>query len=193
MTVGTSTFMGLALPLFGQSEIAQTTLGTDILTITGLASQTGDFIVARNSTGGEEFVVSSSGLVTARGLALSGVNTFTASPLAFTISSTVSTNYGISFTLGASAVVDALIKYTAGITGATTSVFQVASSNGPTYLLSIATSAGAGVGAAASNGFFAITKSYVSAPSTVIPMAGVKMLAGSKAYWILAIPDTGLA
>ena len=193
MTEGTSTFMGLAPALLGESEIIQQTAATDILSITGAASQSGDFIVAQNSTGTELFVVSSSGLVTAKGLNLSGVSTFAAGTVIdLTISSTVSTNYGISFTLGASAVADALFKYTAGITGATTSVFQVSSSNGPSYLLSVGTSAGAGVGAAVNNGFFDASLVLNSAPSTAIAYAGVKMLAGSKAFYLLAIPDTGI-
>ena len=194
MAEGSKTYNGLAVPLFGESEIKQQALASDILTLTGAASQSGDFIVAQGSTGTEYFVVSSSGLVTAAGLALTGASTVTGGTLGFTISSTTATNYGIGFTLGASAVVDALIKYTAGITGATTSVFQVSSSNGPTYLLSIASSAGAGAGAAQSNGFFTAPNFYyVSAPTTAIPMGAIKILAGSKAYYIPVIPDTGMA
>lgn len=175
MAEGTKTYEGLAVPLFGESEIQQQTAATDLLTLTGASSMSGDFVVMQNSTGAELLVIGYKGTVD------------------FAIGSTTSTNYGIGFTLGASAVADALIKYTAGITGATTSVFQVSSTNGPTYLLSIGTSAGAGVGAAANNGFFTATKSYVSAPSTVIPMGAIKILAGSKAYYILCIPDTGMA
>lgn len=175
MAEGTKTYEGLAVPLFGESEIQQQTAATDLLTLTGASSMSGDFVVMQNSTGAELLVVGYRGTVD------------------FAIGSTTSTNYGIGFTLGASAVADALIKYTAGITGATTSVFQVSSTNGPTYLLSIGTSAGAGVGAAANNGFFTASKSYISAPSTVIPMGAIKILAGSKAYYILCIPDTGMA
>jgi hypothetical protein len=175
MTEGTKTYEGLAVPLYGESEIKQQALATDLLTLTGAASMSGDFMVIQNSTGAELIVVGCNGTVD------------------FAIGSTTSTNYGIGFTLGASAVADALIKYTAGITGATTSVFQVSSTNGPTYLLSIGTSAGAGIGAAASNGFFTASLKYVSAPSTAIPMGAVKILAGSKAYYIPCIPDTGMA
>lgn len=188
MAEGTKTFMGLSVPLFGESEIQQQTAATDLLTLTGAGSMSGDFLVLQNSTGAELFVISNSGAITAGTMALTDQH------LGFTISSTTSTNYGISFALGASAVCDALIKYTAGITGATTSVFQVSSSNGPTYLLSIASSAGAGVGAAQSNGFFTAPNFYyVSAPTTSIPMGAIKILAGSKAYYIPVIPDTGMA
>jgi hypothetical protein len=180
MTEGTSTFQGLGVPLFGESEIQQQTAATDLLTLTGAASMSGDFLVLQNSSGAELLVVSASGALEPH-------------TIEFALSSTVSTTHAVGFTLGASAVVDALFKYTAGITGATTSVFQVSSTNGPTYLLSVATSAGAGTGAAVNNGFFTASMKYISAPSTAIPMGGIKMLAGSKAYYIPCIPDTGMA
>src|SRR4030065_2072289 len=78
MAEGTSTFMGLAPALLGESEIKQQTAATCILTVTGAASQSGDFIVCQNSTGTEYFVVSSSGLVTmgTAGLSIAGVAAF---------------------------------------------------------------------------------------------------------------------
>jgi len=63
MAEGTSTFMGLAVPLYGESEIQQTTLATDIVTLTGVASQTGDFFVCQSSTGTESFVVDVNGRI----------------------------------------------------------------------------------------------------------------------------------
>src|SRR3989304_6929589 len=88
MAEGTSTFMGLSPALLGESEIKQQTAATDIVTITGVAGQTGDYIVAQNSTGTEHFVVSSSGLVTATGLSLSGVAAFTGAVTMARVSST---------------------------------------------------------------------------------------------------------
>ena len=63
MAEGTDTYMGLAVPLYGESEITQQTLGNDILSITGAASQTGDFLVLQNSSGTERFVVEDGGNV----------------------------------------------------------------------------------------------------------------------------------
>ena len=57
MAEGTSTYMGLAVPLFGESEIRATTAANDILTFTGAASQSGDFIVCQHSTATTEKVV----------------------------------------------------------------------------------------------------------------------------------------
>lgn len=67
MTVGTCTYMGLALPVKGEAELAQTTAATDILTITGAGSQSGDFLVCRISDGTEKFAVDVSGNVVAAG------------------------------------------------------------------------------------------------------------------------------
>ena len=63
MTVGTRTYEGRAVPLKGESNIVQETLGTDIITITGAASQTGDFLVCRNSSGTEKAVITKDGVM----------------------------------------------------------------------------------------------------------------------------------
>jgi len=67
MTVGDRTFKGLAVPLSGEFELKQETLGTDFMTMTGVTSQTADFIVCRNSSLTEKFVVDKDGVVTAAG------------------------------------------------------------------------------------------------------------------------------
>src|SRR3990172_1841376 len=65
MAEGNKTFEGLAVPLLGESEIQQQTAATDILTLTGAASQTGDFLVLQNSTGADavEISVTSTGAI----------------------------------------------------------------------------------------------------------------------------------
>jgi len=59
MAPGNKAFKGLAVPLWGESEIAQVALASDILTITGVASQSGDYLVMRDSDGVEDFVFNS--------------------------------------------------------------------------------------------------------------------------------------
>ena len=61
MTAGDKTYGGLGVPLNGEFEIKQTTLGTDIMTISGATSQTGDFIVCRDVDGTEKFVIDKAG------------------------------------------------------------------------------------------------------------------------------------
>ena len=214
MAEGTSTFMGLAPALLGESEIKQQTAATDIVTITGAASQTGDYIVAQNSTGTEHFVVSSSGLVTATGVSLSGVAAFTGAVTMSGVSSTTSAGLTVSVTstgaiaeygtmpnaivvaASSKSVLHSIIQYQSGAgseVGTCDTFFSVVGSKAPSYLLSVGATK-AGIGAAVSNGFFTATNFYyVSAPSTAIPMGAIKILAGSKAFYIPCIPDTGMA
>ena len=61
MAEGTSTFEGLAAPLFGEYEQTQQTIANDMVTLTGKASMSGDFVVCQNSSGTELFYVDKSG------------------------------------------------------------------------------------------------------------------------------------
>lgn len=61
MTIGKRTYEGLAVPLKGESKIEQETLGTDILSIKGAASQTGDFLVFMDSDEAEKSYIDSAG------------------------------------------------------------------------------------------------------------------------------------
>ena len=61
MAEGTSTFEGLAAPLYGEYEQTQTTVGTDMVTLTGKTSMTGDFLVCQTSACVEVFVVGVTG------------------------------------------------------------------------------------------------------------------------------------
>ena len=63
MAEGSDSFKGLAVPLFGDFEIKQRTAATDVMTITGAASQTGDFIVCQNSSGTEKLTISHAGYI----------------------------------------------------------------------------------------------------------------------------------
>ncbi len=53
MAEGNNTFEGLAVPLFGESEIQQQTSTTDILTLTGASGMAADFLVCQDSSGNE--------------------------------------------------------------------------------------------------------------------------------------------
>lgn len=72
MAEGTGTYEGLAVPLFGESEITQQTAATDIITLTGAASMAGDFLVCQNSSGTELFIVNVDGDLEATDIVASG-------------------------------------------------------------------------------------------------------------------------
>lgn len=65
MPEGSTHYKGLAVPLYGESEIKQSTAATDILTLTAATGASGDFLVAQTAGGGEVFVVGAAGEVTA--------------------------------------------------------------------------------------------------------------------------------
>ena len=72
MAEGTSTFEGLAVPLFGEYEQTQQTIANDMVTLTGKASMSGDFLVCQNSTGTELFILNKDGDIEATDIVASG-------------------------------------------------------------------------------------------------------------------------
>jgi len=80
MAEGTKTYKGLAVPLYGESEIKQSTAATDIMTLTAITGATGDFLVAQTAGGGEVFAVDDAGDVSLRRLIVGTVNSPTTAP-----------------------------------------------------------------------------------------------------------------
>lgn len=64
MAEGSKAYKGLAVPLYGESEIKQSTAASDILTLTAISGATGDFLVCQTAGGGEVFVVAADGQLT---------------------------------------------------------------------------------------------------------------------------------
>jgi len=107
------------------------------------------------------------------------VTTLSEGPNAFTVTAT------------SKSIFNAIIEYDSGDApvGSCGVFLAVDGSKAPTYLLSVASSK-LGIGAATDNGFFNASVDF--SPSTASAWAGLKILAGSKAYYILAVPDTGV-
>ena len=72
MATGTDTFEGLSLPRLGSYQQEQQTIGNDMMTLTGKASMSGDFLVCENSSGTELFVINKDGDIEATDLVASG-------------------------------------------------------------------------------------------------------------------------
>jgi len=66
MATGTDAYKGLAVPLFGDFNIKQRTAATDMMTLTGITAQSGDFMVCEDSAGNELVVVKETGDVQLR-------------------------------------------------------------------------------------------------------------------------------
>lgn len=72
---------GLGVPLNGDFEIRQRSTTLDCMTITGVSSGTGDYIVCQDSSGTETFVVATGGVTVAGTLTQTGVASFAAQPV----------------------------------------------------------------------------------------------------------------
>jgi uncharacterized Zn-binding protein involved in type VI secretion len=215
MATGTDSFWGKAMPILGNTTLTGETVADDILTITSPASQTGDFFVCENSTGTEHLVLSSSGVLTVQGvqgaagaaatIALSGMSGSATSGITITVTSTAAVDAGVNSQGNAilvqpnsKAAFHCVVMYD-GVGGATTTAESDCTAflgnhgtKAPTYFLTIGGTGDPGEGAATDNGFLDAALTLNSA-NTKLSYAGLKCMFGSKAYYILACPDTNLA
>lgn len=215
MAEGNETYEGLAVPLFGESEIEQQTAATDILTITGAGSQSGDFLVCQTNTGTENLVISSSGLVTsAVGMTMtavtasaestfSGLSSSAANGITVSVTSTGAMAANASVNANAilvqassKSVINAVVMYdnVGSVSAQVNTAVAFLGSNGtkaPTYFLTVGGTGGPGEGAATTNGFLEVAKT-INAAATKASYAALKCLFGSKAYYILSVPDTNI-
>ena len=61
MATGSNTYNGLGVPILGESVITGQTAATDILTITGASSQSGDYLVVRDTNSSELMYIDKDG------------------------------------------------------------------------------------------------------------------------------------
>lgn len=192
MAEGSETWEGGAVPLFGEAEIQAQTAANDILTLTGASSHTGDFMVMQNSTGTEYLVFNQ--------LSSSANNAITikvTSTGALAANASVNAN-AILVQASSKSVINAVVMYDsvgAVTSGQVNTAAAFLGSNGtkaPTYFLSVGGTGGPGEGAATTNGFLSVGLTSNSA-ATKASYAGLKCLFGSKAYYILTVPDSNLA
>jgi len=80
MATGDCTYKGLAVPLWGESQIHQVTAANDMITLTAVTAATGDFLVCETAGGGELVVIDASGYITAQRLMLGAANGITTAP-----------------------------------------------------------------------------------------------------------------
>jgi len=212
MAEGTGTFMGMAPPILGEYEQKQQTAATDMVTLTGAASMSGDFLVCQNSTGTEQLVISSSGLITsAAGLSISGVISVAlassnVNAVTVNVTSTGAIAQGaespVAFLVQASSksVLDAAFAYHSGggaeaEVGTCNALIATYGSKAPTYFLSVNATGGSLKGAAADIGCFvgATTLQAVSDITSSTEFSYIKVTNGSAIFHLLALPATGMA
>ena len=215
MAEGTTTYDGLAVPLSGESEIKQVTAATDILTITGATSQSGDFLVCQDVDGTENLVVSSSGKVTsAVGMAatagtFSGVITgalsssATAGAVEVVLSATGAVAAGATVdnaflvTAGSKSTINAAYAYRNLATdgdcvGTTNYLLACHGSKSPNYFLGIGATT-VGVAGATDNGFVNAGVFLTSALATTVAMVGLKVQFGDSIFYVMCVTETALS
>ncbi len=76
MAEGTTTYDGLAVPLYGEAEIQAQSTTLDVLTLTGASGSTGDFLICQDSSGTELVQIQDDGRVriTRRGTFSEAIN-----------------------------------------------------------------------------------------------------------------------
>jgi len=200
MAEGNKSYEGLAVPLFGESEIEQQVAATDILTLTGAASQTGDFLVCQNSTGAEKFVISSAGVT----LALSA--TTQASGVSVSVTSTGALNAlgtaetavsGVVVSPSSKAIMNCAFAYAGGDTATVNTAISLLGCYGgnslPSYFLSLP---GSGseiyVGAHSGDHGFVDASMLINTFTCDHPFVGIKSLSGSQTIYLLAVHATGI-
>ena len=192
MAEGTKTYDGLAVPLLGESEITQQTAATDVLTITGAASMTGDYVVLQDSDGVEEIVF--------RGLSSSANNAIHISvrSTGAVAANAAENDNAILVQASSKSAINCVLFYDA--VGAITSAqvnsavafLGTAGTTAPTYFLTMGGTGGPGEGAATTQKMLTVGLTSNTA-ATKAAWAGLKCLFGSKAYYIMCIPDTNLS
>ena len=216
MAEGNSSFMGLAVGLSGEHEITQTTVGNDILTLTGAASQEGDFLVCQTSAGTENLVISSSGLVSSvvgmamTSAAFSGVATATVSSSAaqagfhvlLTATGAVAagaiTDNAFLVTASSKSNANAAYAYTDLATdgdavGVTNYLLACLGSKAPDYFLGVgATRVGIG-GTATDNGFVNAGVFLTSALATTVAMVGLRVKFGDSVFYVMCVTETAMS
>jgi hypothetical protein len=189
MAEGSETYDGLAVPLFGESEIQQQTVANDIITLTGGASQTGDFMVMQNSTGAELFVFSAFSSSSASGLTILASATGA-------VAAGAETGNAILVQGSSKSIINSVLAFQNddSAVGTVNSLLAVHGSKGPTYFLSVGATIG-GVGAEADNGFFEANiraNSTLVLPSTATIFRGLLCQSGSLTIYLLGAPASNV-
>ena len=207
MTEGTTTYDGLAAPLSGEYEQTQTTVGKDMVTLTGKASMTGDFLVCQTSAGAEVFVVGVSGsmsftqqqLTVSATTMIAGLNVVVTSTGALQALGTVETAVsGVVVSPDSDAIMNAAFVYAGGSTATGNTAISMLASMGanslPSYFLAVSTTVTDAIykGAHAGDHGFLDAALTINTFTSAHPFIGLKCLSGSALIYLLAVRATGI-
>ena len=201
MAEGSETYKGMAVPLFGESEIVQQTVGNDMLTLTGKASMTGDYIVCQNSTGAEVRVLNAAGEMTLQLAATTqaaGIDIGVTSTGALAALGTTETYVSaVVVSPSSKAIMNCAFVYMGGDTATVNTCVTLLGCDGgnsiPSYFLSLAGSGSAMyVGAHSGDHGFVDASMLVNTFTCDHPFIGIKCLSGSQTFYLLGAHATGI-
>ena len=207
MAEGNSTYEGLAAPLFGEYEQTQTTVGNDMVTLTGKASMTGDFLVCQTSAGSEVFVVGVSGSLSVTQQQLTVSATTMVAGLNIVVSSTGALQAlgteevavtGVTVSPDSDAIMNAAFAYAGGSTATGNTAISMLACMGanslPSYFLAVSTTAGDDIykGAHSGDHGFVDASMLINTFTCDHPFVGIKALSGSQTIYLLGVHATGV-
>lgn len=189
------TWEGLGLPRLGEYEQEQQNIATDMVTLAGATSMTGDFFVCKNSLGTERFVIESGGNTTvahaSSNVNAMAVNVTSSGAIAL---GTGALACGFLVSMSSKANINAAFAYSVSSTtvhvGACEYLLMSNGSKAPDYFLGVSASTGPGIGAIVANGFLddSLTLNTFTCDH---PFVGVKCMAGSVVFYLLGAQATG--
>ena len=207
MAEGNSTYEGLAIPLFGEYEQVQQTIGTDMVTLTGKASMTGDFLVCQTSAGAEVFVVGVSGSLSSTQQQLTVSATTMVAGMNIVVSSTGALNAlgtaevavtGVTVSPDSDAIMNTAFAYAGGSTAtgntAITMLACMGANSLPSYFLAVSTTVTDQIykGAHGGDHGFLDGSMKINTFDSKQPFVGIKSLSGSQTFYLLAVHATGI-
>ena len=207
MAEGNKTYEGLAAPLYGEYEQTQTTVGTDMVTLTGKASMTGDFLVCQTSAGAEVFVVGVSGSLSVTQQQLTVSATTMIAGLNIVVSSTGALQAlgteevavtGVTVSPDSDAIMNAAFAYAGGSTATGNTAISMLACMGanslPSYFLAVSTTAGDDIykGAHSGDHGFVDASMLINTFTCDHPFIGIKALSGSQTIYLLGVHATGV-
>ena len=213
MAEGNTTFEGLAIPLSGEYEKVQQVVGDDMVTLTGKASMTGDFLVCQTSAGSEVFVVDVDGALTVgssitgtqQSLTVSattmvaGLNIVVSSTGALQALGTAETSVtGVTVSPDSDAIMNAAFAYAGGSTATGNTAISMLACMGanslPSYFLAVPTTTTDAIykGAHSGDHGFLDASMLINTFTCDHPFIGLKCLSGSATIYLLGVQATGI-
>ncbi len=203
MARGTDSYHGKALPILGNATLESETVADVVFTLKGGSTQAGDYLVVENAAGTELFSIDSSGIPAMSNatytLASSAVNAITiALSSSGAIAATAAENANAILVQASSkSAINCVLAYdsvgaiTSAQVNTATSFLGTFGTTAPTYFLTMGGTGAPSEGPATTQKMLTVGLT-ANSKASIASWAGIKCLFGSKAYYVMALPDSNL-